>query len=109
MSADFRTSMPAADHPQNEAQPQQKGGRRMLWILAGIVVLGLALLAGLLPHYTRNKQVNARAAQEKNALPIVDVQTVHIASSEQTLALPGTVIPLRSAHIDARADRKSVV
>jgi multidrug efflux pump subunit AcrA (membrane-fusion protein) len=103
MSADVGTSMPGAGHPQNEAQPQHKGGRRMLWILAGIVVLGLALLAGLLPHYTRNKQVNARAEQEKNALPIVDVQTVHMASSEQTLALPGTLIPLRSAHIYARA------
>jgi multidrug efflux pump subunit AcrA (membrane-fusion protein) len=103
MSADFRTSMPAAGYQQNEAQPQQKRNRRMLWILAAIVVLGLALLAGLLPHYTRNKQVNARAEQEKNALPIVDVQTVHFASSEQELTLPGTVIPLRSAHIYARA------
>ena len=103
MSADIRTSMPAAGDGQNGAQPQQKRGRRMVWILAGIAVLGLALLTGLLPHYTRNKQVNARAQQEKNALPIVDVQTVHIASSEQTLALPGTVIPLRSAHIYARA------
>jgi hypothetical protein len=103
MSADFRTSMPATGHQQNEAQPQQKGGRRMLWILAGTVVLGLALLAGLLPHYTRNKQVNARAEQEKNAVPTVDVQTVHIASSEQALALPATLIPLRSAHIYARA------
>src|ERR1700744_1816551 len=37
MSADVGTSMPAADHPQNEAQPQQNPGRRMLWIPAGIV------------------------------------------------------------------------
>ena len=78
-------------------------GRRMLWILTAVVVLALALLLGLLPHYKRNKEVNATAQQQKNALPIVEVQTVHIASSEQELTLPGTVTPLRSAHIYARA------
>ncbi|MGC1360909.1 MAG: efflux RND transporter periplasmic adaptor subunit [Silvibacterium sp.] len=78
-------------------------GRRMLWILMALVVLALALLLGWLPHYKRNKEVNARAQQEKNALPIVEVQTVHIASSEQELTLPGTLTPLRSAHIYARA------
>jgi multidrug efflux pump subunit AcrA (membrane-fusion protein) len=87
--------------PQHGAQP--KHGRRLLWTLIAIVVLGLALLAGLQPHYNRDRVVNARAERQKNALPIVEVQTVHIASSEQVLTLPGTVIPLRSAHIYARA------
>lgn len=103
MSADIRTSIPAAGDQQNESQPEQRRGRRMLWILIAIVLLGLALLVGLLPHYTRNKAVNARAQQQKNALSVVDVQTVHVASSEQVLTMPGTVIPLRSAHIYARA------
>ena len=101
MSADI-ASTPAADN-QRGAQPQQRPGRRMLWILIVLVVLALALLLGLLPHYKRNKEVDARAQQEKNALPIVEVQTVHAASSEQELTLPGTVTPLRSAHIYARA------
>jgi multidrug efflux pump subunit AcrA (membrane-fusion protein) len=103
MSADVRSSMPAAADPQHETEPQPKHRRRLLWILIAIVVLGVALLAGLLPHYNRDKIVNARAEQQKNALPIVEVQTVHIASSEQVLILPGSVIPLRSAHIYARA------
>ena len=103
MSADVRSSMPAAGDQQHETEPQPKYGRRLLWILIAIVVLGVALLAGLLPHYNRDKIVNARAEQQKNALPIVEVQTVHIASSEQVLILPGSVIPLRSAHIYARA------
>ena len=101
MSADV-ASTPAADN-QRGAQPPQKHGRRMLWILIVVVVLALALLLGLLPHYKRNKEVNARAQQEKSALPVVEVQTVHAASSEQELTLPGTVTPLRSAHIYARA------
>ncbi len=55
------------------------------------------------PIYKRNKEVNARAQQQKNALPVVEVQTVHAASSEQELTLPGTVTPLAAAHIYARA------
>ena len=103
MSADFRTSMPAAGDQENGGQAQRKQGRGMLWIVIAIVVLGLALLAGLLPHFTRSREVDAMAQQQKNALPVVEVQTVHIASSDQELNLPGTVVPLRSAHIYARA------
>ena len=101
MSSDVPTSTPMSGDPQHGAQP--KHGRRLLWTLIAIVVLGLALLAGLQPHYNRDRVVNARAERQKNALPIVEVQTVHIAGSEQVLTLPGTVIPLRSAHIYARA------
>ena len=102
MSAEFTPTPPAGDR-QHEARPREKNGRRMLWIAAAAVVLVLALLLGWLPHYRRNKEVDARAQQEKNALPIVEVQMVHTASSEQELSLPGTVTPLRSAHIYARA------
>ena len=84
-------------------QPQRNRGRRMVWILLVVVAVALALLLGWLPHYNRNKEVNARAKQQKNALPIVEVQTVRAASSEQKLNLPGTVTPLRSAHIYAQA------
>jgi multidrug efflux pump subunit AcrA (membrane-fusion protein) len=102
MSADFAPIHPAGDQP-HEAQVQQKHGRRLLWVPIVVVVLALALLLGWLPHYKRNKEVNARAQQQKNALPVVEVQMVSTASSEQELTLPGTVTPLRSAHIYARA------
>jgi len=78
-------------------------GQRKLWIPVAVVVLALALLLGWLPHYKRNKEVDAAARRQKNALPVVEVQIVHMASSEQELTLPGTVTPLRSAHIYARA------
>ena len=100
MSADFAPT-PAPDNGQHEAQPQQ--GRRMSWIAIAVVVVLLALLLGWLPHYKRNKEVNARAQQVKSALPVVEVQRVHAASSEQELTLPGTLTPLRSAHIYAQA------
>jgi len=75
----------------------------MLWVLMAVVVVALALVLGWLPHSKRNREVNARAQQQKNALPVVDVQIVHTATAEQELTLPGTVTPLRSAHIYARA------
>ena len=102
MSADFAPT-PAAGNQQDEAHPRQKQGRRMLWIVMAVVVLALALLLGWLPHYRRNKEVNARTQQQRNTLPVVEVQTVRSASSEQDLTLPGTLTPLRSAHIYARA------
>ena len=85
------------------ATHEEAHGRRTLSILITVVVLALALLLGWFPHYKRNREVNARAREEKSSLPIVEVQAVHRATSEQGLTLPGSVTPLRSAHIYARA------
>jgi membrane fusion protein (multidrug efflux system) len=99
MSADVTTSSPANGEPRHEAHSQ----RKLLWILIGIVVLGLALLVGWLPRHQRDKEVNDRAEKQQDALPILEVQTVHSASSTQDMTLPGTVTALRIAHIYARA------
>jgi multidrug efflux pump subunit AcrA (membrane-fusion protein) len=77
--------------------------RRLLLIPLAIVVLGAALLIGWLPHQKRNQEVAAKAAEQRKSVPVVEVQTVHVASAEQELTLPGTVTPLRAAHIYARA------
>jgi multidrug efflux pump subunit AcrA (membrane-fusion protein) len=75
----------------------------LLWILIVAAVLAVALLIGWLPHQKRNKEVDAKAKQQQNSMLVVEVQTVHAASAEQDLTLPGTVTPLKSAHIYARA------
>jgi multidrug efflux pump subunit AcrA (membrane-fusion protein) len=67
------------------------------------VVVALALLAGWLPHHIRNKAVDAKARQQQSALPVVEVEIVHQAPVERTLTLPGTVSPLQTAHVYARA------
>ncbi|MGA8232540.1 MAG: efflux RND transporter periplasmic adaptor subunit [Candidatus Acidiferrales bacterium] len=103
MSGDVATGTPGTVDQQHGAQPQRKHSRWMLWTIAAIAVLALALLVGWLPHHQRNKTVNARAQQQRNTFPTVEVQTVHRATSDQELTLPGTVTPLRSAHIYARA------
>jgi hypothetical protein len=89
-----------ASNEQHDEHRERRPGQRLLWIL--IVV---AVLVGWLPHHKRNKEVDAKAKQQQNSVPVVEVQIVHGASAEQELTLPGTVTPLKSAHIYARASR----
>ena len=103
MSAGDATPSGPSWNDQGDEHQQRRPGRRLLWILIVVAVLVVALLIGWLPHQKRNKEVNAKAKQQQNSVPVVEVQTVHGASAEQALTLPGTVTPLKSAHIYARA------
>ena len=78
MSAEVTTH---ANGQQPEPQPPRKP--RRWWILIVLAVLVVALLVGWLPHRERDQAADARARQQQNAVPIVEVQTVHTASSEQ--------------------------
>jgi multidrug efflux pump subunit AcrA (membrane-fusion protein) len=102
MSAGASTP-PTPPSEQHDEHQQGRPGRRLLWILIVVATLAVALLVGWLPHQKRNKEVNAKARQQQNSVPVVEVQVVHGASTEQELTLPGTVTPLKSAHIYARA------
>ena len=103
MSAGATTPSGPPWDEQHDEHRQRRPGRRLLWILIVAAVLAVALLVGWLPHQKRNKEVNAKAKQQQNSVPVVEVQTVHGASAEQELTLPGTVTPLKSAHIYAQA------
>jgi multidrug efflux pump subunit AcrA (membrane-fusion protein) len=102
MSAGVTRPGPPWDE-QHDEHRQRRTGRWVLWILIVVAVLIIALLVGWLPHQKRNEEVDAKARQQQNSVPVVEVQTVRGASAEQDLTLPGTVTPLRSAHIYARA------
>ena len=88
----------AAPPPRTETK-----GRPILIAVILLLVVGAALLVGWLPRQKRDEEVAARAKTERTSLPIVEVQTVGAATSEQQLTLPGTVTPLEAAHIYARA------
>jgi multidrug efflux pump subunit AcrA (membrane-fusion protein) len=78
-------------------------GRRILIVFIVVLVVGVALLVGWLPRHKRDGEIEAKANTERTSLPVVEVQTVGAATSEQELTLPGTVTPLEAAHIYARA------
>jgi multidrug efflux pump subunit AcrA (membrane-fusion protein) len=98
------TTPPAPPSEERHNERRHWGpGRRLLWILIVAAVLVAALLIGWLPHQKRDKEVGAKAREQQNSVPVVEVQAVHGASADQELTLPGTVTPLKSAHIYARA------
>jgi multidrug efflux pump subunit AcrA (membrane-fusion protein) len=90
------------DPVSNDHQHASKG-RRILIVVIVVLVVGAALLVGWLPRHKRDSEIAAKANTERASLPVVEVQTVGAASSEQELTLPGTVTPLEAAHIYARA------
>jgi multidrug efflux pump subunit AcrA (membrane-fusion protein) len=97
------TTPPGSRLEERHDEHRRGPGRRLLWILIVVAVLVVALVVGWLPHQKRNKEVDAKAKQQQNSVPVVEVQMVHGASAEQELTLPGTVTPLKSAHIYAQA------
>src|ERR1700677_63964 len=86
----------------NEHKDASKG-RRILTVVIVVLVVGAALLLGWLPRHKRDREIAAKANTERTSLPVVEVQTVGAATSDQQLTLPGTVTPLEAAHIYARA------
>ena len=89
--------------PVNNEHQHASRGRRILIAAIVVLVVGAALLIGWLPRLKRDREVAAKANTMRTSLPVVEVQTVGAASSEQGLTLPGTVTPLEAAHIYARA------
>ena len=86
----------------NEHEDASKG-RRILIVVIVVLVVGAALLVGWLPRHKRDREIAAKANTERTSLPVVEVQTVGAATSDQQLTLPGTITPLEAAHIYARA------
>jgi RND family efflux transporter MFP subunit len=67
-----------------------------------LVVLAAALALGIMPRLGRRKQVAAVVAQN-SAVPTVSVTTIQPATGASTTSLPGTLTPIETAPIFARA------
>jgi multidrug efflux pump subunit AcrA (membrane-fusion protein) len=73
------------------------------YLLVAVAVIAGLLLLGWWPKHKLNEQVQAKANQEKAALPIVEVVTASEVPKTEELTLPGTVVPVSTNHIYARA------
>src|ERR1700722_2938890 len=94
-------SPPSVNPPGANAVPHSS--RRFLYILLAVVFIVGIVIFGWLPRARTEKQITEQAQKETNALPVVQVMTVHQASSAEELTLPGTVTPASAAHIYSRA------
>src|ERR1700732_5201369 len=74
--------------------PSHRGHHVWLYLLIAILGPGAALDLGELPRQKQNKEVQARAIQQTQTLPIVQVVTARQASSTEEITLPGTVGPV---------------
>ncbi len=81
-----------------------KGNKTLFWLIAGVVVVMLiALVVGLLPRLSRNKEAKEQT-REQTAEPEIDVVKVVRATGGGGLVVPGTTIPITISSIYARAN-----
>jgi RND family efflux transporter MFP subunit len=89
--------------PGPSATPPPDSARRLrLTAVVVVAVMVAALVLGIAPRVGRQKQVAAVVA-ENTAVPTVSVTTVQPATGASTATLPGTVTPIETAPIFARA------
>lgn len=92
---------------QHEARVNRKpvNGRVLFFfLLAVVVVFLLVFLLGFLPRHSRNKEIEARAKEQKDSVPIVQVLAIKRAQDTAGLTVPGTTTPLIEAYVYARAN-----
>ena len=92
----------SADGREKGSAPGERP-RYTRYLLFAVVVIAGLLLLGWWPKYKRNAQVQAKANQQKAALPIVEVVTASEVPKVEELTLPGTVVPVSTTHIYSRA------
>lgn len=91
------------DHDRVNKKPVNKGVL-FLFILAVVVVFFLVFLLGFLPRHSRNKEIEARAKDQKDSVPIVQTLQIKHAQDTAGLTVPGTTTPLIEAYVYARSN-----
>ena len=102
------TNSSRAEHPHEPLKERihwPENRRPLYWFLIAFVILvAVALLAGGLPRLFRNRDIDELSKQEKAAKPMVETMTVVQPKDQAGLAVPGTTIPLTQAYVYARAN-----
>jgi len=79
-------------------------GRVLLFFVVLAVVVGCAIVGGLVPRLARQKTLAAGAAEVTDRKPVVIVSTAHYAEGKGTIDLPGDLQSIVESPIFARAD-----
>jgi RND family efflux transporter MFP subunit len=95
---------PPAPAKADDGKQTPHSRRRVIIGAAVIVVLLLCVLAaGVIPRRAQSKRLAAAVATATNAIPVVSVMRVTLASNNSTVILPGTLQPMFTTAIYARA------
>ncbi|HUE03435.1 MAG TPA: efflux RND transporter periplasmic adaptor subunit [Bryobacteraceae bacterium] len=95
-----------AETPPASTRPQARAGRRSLLVFFALiaVLVGAAVVGGILPRLTRQKALLAAAETQNGQRPLVEVATARLAPLRSTLDLPGDLQALVDSPIFARVD-----
>jgi multidrug efflux pump subunit AcrA (membrane-fusion protein) len=79
--------------------------RKVLYlvILGMVVLMGIALIVGVIPRLKTSQATDKLAAEHKDGEPIVEVMRVERAKDSAGLVVPGTTTPLVESAVYARA------
>ena len=97
------SSRPVASSPQSGDSVSGQRPPYARYLLVAMVVIAGLLLVGWWPKHKSNEQVQAKANQQKTALPIVEVVSASEVPKTEELTLPGTVVPVSTTHVYSRA------
>jgi multidrug efflux pump subunit AcrA (membrane-fusion protein) len=101
---EMNSSAKKKHHLPRPPKPPVNKRALFLFVLGVLAVFLLVFLVGYLPRHSRNKEIERKAADEKNAVPIVQVQRVKRAQNTGGLVVPGTTTPLIEAYVYARSN-----
>jgi len=101
---EMNSSAKKKHHLPRPPKPPVNKRTLFFFVLAVVAVFLLVFFIGYLPRHSRNKEIDQRADDHKNALPIVQVQQVKRAQNAGGLVVPGTTTPLIEAYVYARSN-----
>jgi multidrug efflux pump subunit AcrA (membrane-fusion protein) len=101
---EMNSSAKKKHHLPKPPKPPVNKRTLFFFVLSVVVVFLLIFFIGYLPRHSRNKEIDKRADDEKNAVPIVQVQQVKRVQNAGGLVVPGTTTPLIEAYVYARSN-----
>jgi multidrug efflux pump subunit AcrA (membrane-fusion protein) len=101
---EMNSSAKRKHHLPKPPKPPVNKRTLFLFLLGVAAVFLVVFLVGYLPRHSRNEEIARKAADERNAVPIVQVQQVKRAQNAGGLVVPGTTTPLIEAYVYARSN-----